>query len=64
MMAGGEFYARKTPITPAAQLIPPTCWAQGPTKLPKLPKICATRLEAFNILDQRYVSEIWVFELI
>ena len=35
---GGELYARETPITPGAQLIPPARWAQGPTKLPKLPK--------------------------
>ncbi len=38
MMVGGEFYARETPITPVAQLTAPTRWAQGPTKLPKLPK--------------------------
>ena len=35
---GGELCGRETPITPVAQLIPPTRWAQGPTKLPKLPK--------------------------
>ena len=35
---GGELYARETPIIPVAQLIPPARRAQGPTKLPKLPK--------------------------
>jgi hypothetical protein len=32
-------FAMETPITPAAQLIPPARWAQGPTKLSKLPKV-------------------------
>ena len=36
---GGELFMQDTPITPVAQLIPPTRWAQGPTKLPKLPKV-------------------------
>ncbi len=35
---GGELSRRETTTTPVAQLIPPARRAQGPTKLPKLPK--------------------------
>ena len=36
---GGELSVGETTITPVAQLIPPARWAQGPKKLPKLPKL-------------------------
>ena len=37
-MVGVSYRGGKHHTTPAAQLIPPARWAQGPTKLPKLPK--------------------------
>jgi hypothetical protein len=34
MVRVSSIKTRETPITPAAQLIPPARWAQGPTKRP------------------------------